>query len=78
MEYCSASFVKHYLRLVGATCEALISINHQLDLPEAAAGVLHYAQNIYHIELKESWYEKLQRWETALQIYETKQVCTAD
>lgn len=58
----------------GATCEALISINHQLDLPEAAAGILHYAQNVYHIELKESWYEKLQRWETALQIYEAKQV----
>jgi FKBP12-rapamycin complex-associated protein len=62
------------IQLSGGTCEALISINHQLDLPEAAAGILHYAQNVYHIELKESWYEKLQRWETALQIYEAKQV----
>jgi len=56
------------------TCEALISINHQLDLPEAAAGILYCAQNFHHIELKESWYEKLKRWETALQIYESKQV----
>jgi FKBP12-rapamycin complex-associated protein len=57
----------------GETCEALISINHKLDLPEAAAGVLHYAQEVYHIE-QESWYEKLQRWETALAKYEAKQV----
>jgi FKBP12-rapamycin complex-associated protein len=57
----------------GETCEALISINHKLDLPEAAAGVLHCAQEVYHIE-QESWYEKLQRWETALQKYEAKQV----
>jgi FKBP12-rapamycin complex-associated protein len=47
-----------------ATCiEALISINNQLQQPEAAIGILLYAQQNHSIELKESWYEKLRRWE---------------
>jgi FKBP12-rapamycin complex-associated protein len=50
------------------TCEALISINNQLDLPEAAVGILLYAQQNYDIELKESWYEKLQRWDQAKEV----------
>lgn len=50
------------------TCEALISINNHLDLPEAAVGILLYAQQHYDIELKESWYEKLQRWDQAKEV----------
>jgi len=55
------------------TCEALISINNQLDLPEAAVGILVYARQNHNIELKESWYEKLQRWDDAKAVYEKKQ-----
>ena len=36
--------------------EALISINNQLGLPEAAGGILTYAQQQQGMELKESWY----------------------
>jgi FKBP12-rapamycin complex-associated protein len=41
--------------------EALIHINNQLRQPEAAVGVLTYAQKHLAMELKESWYEKLCR-----------------
>jgi len=55
------------------TIEALISINNHLQQPEAAKGILSYASKLYRIELKESWYEKLQRWNDALHAYERKQ-----
>lgn len=41
--------------------EALIHINNQLRQPEAAVGVLVYAQRHLAMELKEGWYEKLCR-----------------
>eukprot|EP00003_Mantamonas_plastica_P010783 TRINITY_DN2025_c0_g1_i1.p1 TRINITY_DN2025_c0_g1~~TRINITY_DN2025_c0_g1_i1.p1 ORF type:complete len:2240 (+),score=782.23 TRINITY_DN2025_c0_g1_i1:702-7421(+) len=56
------------------TIEALISINNQLQLSEAAVGVLLFAQEKQNVELKESWYEKLNRWDEALDGYETKQM----
>ena len=52
--------------------EALISINNHLRQPEAAVGVLTVAQRDLHMELKESWYEKLQRWDDALAAYEAR------
>lgn len=52
--------------------EALISIYNHLRQPDAAVGVLNVAQKELHMELKESWYEKLQRWEDALKAYERK------
>lgn len=52
--------------------EALISINNQLRQPDAAVGVLDVAQKKLAMELKESWYEKLQRWEDALKAYTRK------
>lgn len=52
--------------------EALISLNNRLGQPEAAYGVLRFAQENYKIELKEDWYEKLHRWENALAIYEKR------
>jgi phosphatidylinositol kinase/protein kinase (PI-3 family) len=52
-----------------STTEALISINNKLGQPHAAAGILRYAQQAHGLELKESWYEKLGRWEEALQAY---------
>ncbi|EGG15157.1 protein kinase [Cavenderia fasciculata] len=56
-----------------STIEALISINNQLQQPEAAIGILIYAQKNHSVELKETWYEKLRRWEDALAAYERKQ-----
>ncbi|KAF9190501.1 phosphatidylinositol kinase- protein kinase tor1 [Haplosporangium sp. Z 767] len=58
--------------------EYLISINNHLQQPDAAAGILTYAQKHQSIELKESWYEKLHRWEDALAAYERKQLESPD
>ena len=55
------------------TIESLISINNQLQQPDSAIGILTYAQKNHDVELKETWYEKLQRWEDGLQAYERKQ-----
>lgn len=52
--------------------EALIHINNQLRQPEAAVGVLTYAQKNLSMELKEGWYEKLCRWDDALAAYERR------
>jgi len=56
------------------TIEALISINNLLQQPDAANGILTYAQEKHGLELKESWYEKLDRWEEALQAYDRRQL----
>ncbi|KAL0486430.1 phosphatidylinositol kinase-related protein kinase TOR [Acrasis kona] len=53
--------------------EDLISINNQLQQHEAAMGILKYAQRHHAIQLKESWYEKLQRWHEAYEAYDAKQ-----
>jgi FKBP12-rapamycin complex-associated protein len=55
------------------TIESLISINNQLQQPDSAIGILTYAQKNHDVELKETWYEKLQRWEDGLLAYEKKQ-----
>ncbi|GBF92738.1 hypothetical protein Rsub_05107 [Raphidocelis subcapitata] len=52
--------------------EALIHINNQLRQPEAAVGVLTYAQKHLAMELKEGWYEKLCRWDEALDAYQRR------
>lgn len=52
--------------------EALIHINNQLHQHEAAVGILTYAQQNLGVQLKESWYEKLQRWDDALKAYTVK------
>ncbi|XP_030468800.2 serine/threonine-protein kinase TOR-like isoform X2 [Syzygium oleosum] len=48
--------------------EDLIHINHRLDQHEAAVGILTFAQQRLDFQL-ESWYEKLHRWDDALQAY---------
>ena len=53
--------------------EALISINNQLQQYDAAFGILRKAQNYNDVELKETWYEKLFRWEEALESYQKKE-----
>ncbi|KAI9000239.1 armadillo-type protein [Gaertneriomyces semiglobifer] len=55
------------------TIEALISINNQLQQPDSAIGILTYAQENHDVDLKETWYEKLHRWEDGLAAYERKQ-----
>ncbi|GAB4853400.1 hypothetical protein Ancab_017578 [Ancistrocladus abbreviatus] len=55
-----------------AVVEALIHINNQLHQHEAAVGILTYAQQHLDVQLKESWHEKLQRWDEALKAYTTK------
>ncbi|KAB2050892.1 hypothetical protein ES319_A12G018000v1 [Gossypium barbadense] len=52
--------------------EALIHINNQLHQHEAAVGILTYALQNLDVQLKESWYEKLQRWDDALKAYTAK------
>jgi FKBP12-rapamycin complex-associated protein len=60
------------------TIEQLIAINNELQQPEAAVGILNLAQlnsnNNNRLEFSSSWYEKLQRWEMALEAYEIKQL----
>ncbi len=50
--------------------EALIVINNQLQQADAAIGILRKAQ-LYKdgIQLRETWFEKLERWEEALAFY---------
>ncbi|KAJ6794172.1 serine/threonine-protein kinase TOR [Iris pallida] len=52
--------------------ESLIHINNQLHQHEAAVGILTYSQQHLDVQLKESWYEKLQRWDDALKAYTVK------
>ena len=53
--------------------EALISINNQLQQSDAAIGILRRAQHYGDVELKEAWFEKLQRWEEALAAYQHRE-----
>lgn len=51
----------------------MITINNQLQQHEAAMGLLIYAQKNHFIQLKKSWYEKLQKWREAYEVYKKKQ-----
>jgi FKBP12-rapamycin complex-associated protein len=53
--------------------EDLIGINNQLQQPDAAVGILTYAQRHHQLELQETWYEKLGRWDDALNAYNRKE-----
>jgi serine/threonine-protein kinase mTOR len=57
-----------------ACVESLIAINKKLGQPEAALGVLTYAQRRLGsvIAVKESWLAKLGHWEQALDLYTAK------
>lgn len=54
--------------------EALIVINNQLQQSDAAIGILRKAQ-LYKegIQLRETWFEKLERWEEALASYSKRE-----
>lgn len=55
------------------TVEALIYINNQLQQSDAAVGILRNAQKYRDFELKETWFEKLERWDEALAAYQRRE-----
>ncbi|KAH9940814.1 atypical/PIKK/FRAP protein kinase [Epithele typhae] len=52
--------------------EALISINSKLQQHDAAWGTLMVAREQYDVSKHEEWYERLGRWQEALQTYEKR------
>lgn len=56
-----------------STIESLISINNQLHQTDAAIGILKHAQQHHDLQLRETWYERLQRWEDALAAYKERE-----
>lgn len=54
-----------------AIYESLIGINTQLQQHDAALGTLVVARELYDSK-HEEWYEKLGKWEDALQAYNLK------
>lgn len=54
------------------TVDSLININNSLQQSDSGIGMLKIATNFYKFEPKESWFQKLQRWNEALSIYEKK------
>lgn len=56
-----------------STVEALIYINNQLQQSDAAVGILRNAQKYRDFELKETWFEKLERWDEAYQAYQRRE-----
>ncbi len=49
--------------------QSLISVNNHLNQTEAANGLLVYSRKMLNLELGEVVYEKLNRWEEALESY---------
>lgn len=52
-----------FLTSPATAIESLISINNKLQQTGSAHGILKYAQRYQPELIKESWYEKLHRWE---------------
>ena len=52
--------------------EGLIGIHNALQQPDSAVGVLEWGKKELGVGVKEGWYEKLQRWEEALEAYDCK------
>ena len=71
LEYQALTASRSSPRLV----EALVSLHRSLGQPEAALGVLTYAQQRRQdFTIKVSWLEKLGRWQDALTSYERAQL----
>jgi FKBP12-rapamycin complex-associated protein len=54
------------------TIECLIGIYTQLQMREAAAGLVRAAQHHADVEIKPLWYERLGQWDEALNTYASK------
>lgn len=52
--------------------ESLISVNTRLQQHDAAWGTLLTAREQYDVTQHEEWYERLGKWQEALQAYERK------
>ncbi|KIK61711.1 hypothetical protein GYMLUDRAFT_42743 [Collybiopsis luxurians FD-317 M1] len=55
-----------------STIEALITINTRLQQHDAAWGTLLMAREQYDVTRHEEWYERLGRWQEALQVYDRR------
>lgn len=55
-----------------STIESLITINTRLQQHDAVQGILRMTREHYDITANEEWYERLGRWQEALQIHERK------
>ncbi|GME83717.1 unnamed protein product [Ambrosiozyma monospora] len=65
------------------TTEALIGINNQLQQSDSAVGILKQlternAEGKKSTPMQESWYEKLQRWDDALEAYNEREKTDPD
>lgn len=65
--------LEFYVEPTTPTIESLISINNQLQQTDAAVGILKHAQMHHDLQLKETWYEKLERWDDALRAYNERE-----
>lgn len=78
MKYMAYAKALHYKELEffsessPAVIEALISINTRLQQHDAAWGTLLTAREQYDVTKHEEWYERLGRWQEALEAYERK------
>jgi FKBP12-rapamycin complex-associated protein len=61
-----------------STIEQLIFINNELHQLEAAQGLLKYAREQLQVPIKTAWYEKVQRWTAALELYDKQQLDAPD
>jgi hypothetical protein len=63
-------------RLSPSCVESLISVNHRLDLPQAAAGILQHAQHLFgpSLTVQPAWMEQVGRQEEALALYRELQL----
>jgi len=46
--------------------ESLIAINKKVGQPQAALGILKYAQNNLPVSVREDWLSKLGHWEVGI------------
>lgn len=60
-----------------ASIESLVEINHALEQPDVAVGILTYAQQAFNVQPKEEWYERLERWDDALILYDRRREANA-
>ena len=51
------------------TIECLISLYTNLDLPESANGLLTFSKQYLKVQMKTTYYERLQKWDEALEDY---------
>lgn len=53
--------------------EQIIRISVTLQQPELANGIVEYTKRVDYLELQESWYEPLKRWDDAIMQYSARE-----